>query len=315
MPRYSPKTHVFDYGGTAPKDRRERYTLDEFCKRMRSRYGAKFRVIPINDALRSGLVINIDGSTVDGVLRTTRGPIAIELLGYSPVDDRGDVMSRDFALRKEIKIRLYNRLKAKRYSLTVWYRDKPRPIPKFGMVRTVPLKQDFNTVIKELRSVVSQAPALELNQFLTIQFIKPDVAKRWGTRQGTLYLDETCYPVCAAHLQHVRLQGLKDYLTPDVESDLKVGFIGIDGQWVREHVAIKARKCLQKSRERANGLPVWLIVHSDGHAIHQKIHETYRSRALELCREVLAETEHGFTRVYWADRTGFLDAAWVGRAL
>lgn len=315
MPRYSPRTHVFGYDGTTPKVLRERYTLEEFCKRMRTRHKASYRIVPMRDALRRGLVVNVDGSTVDGVLRTSRGPVAVELLGYSPLDDRGDVMARDVALRKAIKVALYNRLKAKPYSLSLGYREVRRPGPKFGMVRTVPRERDFRAVIKELRAVVAAVPPLDFNHFLSVQFVRPDIAERCGTRRGTLYLDETRFPICAAHLSRVRFQGSKDYLPTDVDSELSGGAIGIDAEWVREYVASKAHKSLHKSRERANGLPLWLIVHSDGHAIHQTIHETHRSRAVELCREVLTATEHGFTRVHWTDRTGFLDAAWVGRVL
>ena len=72
---------------------------------------------------------------------------------------------------------------------------------------------------------------------------------------------------------------------------------------------------LTKSRVRANGLPLWLIVQSDGRAIHQTIPRQHRARAVEVCRATLSETGHGFARVYWVDGTGFLDAAWVGRAL
>lgn len=315
MPRYSPRTHVFSYGGTTPKVKRERYALDEFCKRMRKRYKASYRVVKMQDALHRGLVLNVDGSTVDGVLRTSRGPVAVELLGYSPLNDRGDVMSRDVALRKKIKPALYNRLKAKCFSLSLGYREQRRPGPKFGMVRTVPRERDFGAVIKELRVVMSLVPRLDINHFLSVQFVKPEIAERWGTRRGVLYLDATRFPVCAAHFSRVRFQGSKDYLPTDVGSDLSGGFIGIDAEWVRKYVAEKAHKSLRKSRERANGLPLWLILHSDGHAIHQTIHETHRPRAVELCREVLTSTEHGFSRVYWADRTGYLDAAWVGRVL
>lgn len=315
MPQYSARTHVFGYGGTTPKARRERYALEEFCKRMRRRHGATYSVVRLRDALRRGLVVNLDGTSIDGVIRTAAGPVAVELLGYAPLDDRGDVMARDVKLRKAIKPALFNLLKARCYSLSVSYREKRRPGPKFGMVRTVPFPQDFRAVVMELRSAVKAAPALEFNRFLSLRFVKPDIAERWGQRNGTLYLDATRYPVCAAHLDQVRLQGLKDFLTPNVDSELSGGCIGIDREWVREHVASKAAKSLDKSKRRANGLPLWLIVHSDGHAINQTIHETHRPLAVELCREVLAANAHGFARVYWADRTGFLDAAWVGRVL
>ena len=84
---------------------------------------------------------------------------------------------------------------------------------------------------------------------------------------------------------------------------------------MQKHVAEKARISLTKSRDRSKRLPLWLIVHSDGHAIHQTICDRERGNARRLCRDVLAATHHGFARVYWADNTAYLDAAWVGRVL
>ena len=71
---FNPKTHVFSYGGTTPKVDREPHVLNEFCKHMRRRYRASYKVIP--DALDCGLVVNEDGATVDGALRTPQGPVA-----------------------------------------------------------------------------------------------------------------------------------------------------------------------------------------------------------------------------------------------
>lgn len=315
MPRYNPRTHVFGYGGTTPKVKRERFALDEFCKRMRSHHCASYRVVLMSDALRRGLVKEVEGSTVDGVIRTSRGMVAVELAGYSPHADRGDVMALDLAFRKVVKRSLFDCLKTKCYSLRLDYRERRRRGPKYAVVRTVPQQGDFKAVVKELRSIVSDAPALDLHSFLSIQFVNAELATRWGKRRGTLYLDEARFPACALHFDRVSLQGLREYLTPEVNSELDGGYVGIDSVWVREHAASKAAKSLRWSRERANGLPLWLIVHSDGHATHQVIQETQRPRALELCREALAATEHGFSRVYWADRTGWLNAAWVGRVI
>lgn len=71
---YNPKSHVFSYGGTTPKMDREPHVLKEFCRHMRRRYRASYKIVP--DALGCGLVINEDGATVDGVLRTSKGPVA-----------------------------------------------------------------------------------------------------------------------------------------------------------------------------------------------------------------------------------------------
>lgn len=305
---FNPKTHVFSYGGTMPKVDREPHVLNEFCLYMRHRYGASYKVIP--DALGCGLVINEDGATVDGVLRTPQGPVAVELLGYSPLEDRGDVMARDEAFRKAVKRSLYDRLNSRSFSLSLVYQVQTRTKPKpDGMVCMVPKRIIFPAVIEELNLIVDSAPALDFNKFLYLRLVKAN------RRDANLYLDPSRFPVCADHFKSVRLQGLRSGLTPLVESDLSYGWVGLNEAWVEEFLARKAELSLTKSRIRANGLPLWLIVHSDGHAIHQTIPRPHRARAMEICRAKLSDTGHGFVRVYWADGTGFLDAAWVGRAL
>ncbi len=309
---FNPRTHVFNYG--VPTHGRERYALDEFCKELRHRYRASYKIVPTQQALRRGLVVEVDGATVDGVLRTSRGMVAVELLGYSPICDRGDVMARDFEFRKEVKRALYNQLQAKCYALTFWYREGRRGGQRPNTVRTVPPTTKFRAVITELRSVLAAVPGLEFNKFLSVRFYRSDHVQRIDRRRSFLALDAAQFPCCANYFEHVRLQGLKPWMTPEVNSDLKCGAIGIDEGWVREYVLGKVAKC-NKSHLRANGLPIWLIVHSDGHAIHQTIPRPHRARAIDVCRRALAQTEHSFKRVYWADRTGFLDGAWVGRVL
>lgn len=313
MGRSSTRAEAVSYGGTTPKLRRERFTLEEFCKRMRTKHKASFRTVPIRDALRRELVMTECGATVDGVLRTSRGFVAVELLGYSPLRDRGDVMARDLGLRQKITRAISNQLTAKRFSLSLDYRERPRRDGESGKSRTVPSQQDFRKVIDELRKIVSEAPALQSNHFLSVRFVTAGIAEKRGTGAGTLHLDATRFPLCAEHLTRVRLQGLNDDVEPAVDSELIGGPIGLDVAWVKDNVVCKAKKSLDRSRERANGLPLWLIVHSDGQATHQTIPKLHRRRAVEVCREALKTTNHGFARVYWADRTGFFDAAWVGR--
>lgn len=315
MPRYNPRTHVFNYGGVTPKDRRERFAIEEFCKRMRVQYKASYHAMRLDTAVDQGLIKIVDGSTVDGVLRTSRGPVAIELLGYAPVDDRGDVLARDLEFRKLIKPSIFDALKAKMCSLSLDYREKRRPGSPPGTVRTVPSQRDFTAAIKELRLAIAAAPMPGFNRFVNIRFVKAEDMKHLNSMRDSLCLDEALHRVCAAHIGRIRLQGIGPELIPNVDSSLHCGHVGLDCDWVRNHLAKKAEKSLKQSRPRANGLPLWLIVHSDGRAINQTIPEPHRIRALELCREVLSVTGHGFTRAYWADRTGFLDAAWVGRVL
>jgi hypothetical protein len=314
MPRYSPRTHVFNYGGIADTSKRERHVLSEFCKRMKRAHGASYKAV--RDPVTHGLVIEVDGATVDGVLQTRAGPVAVELLGYSPLRDRGDVLNRDETLRKYVKRRLFDQLNTLAYSLRLEYRTRKRPGPgSAGMIKTVPVMDVNDQLLVELRRLLRRAEVDRSQEFLSIHFFGPERNRIFGRRDDRLNLDQTDFPCCGAHFERIRVQAISPDSTPRVESDLSGGGIGLDEAWVRKHVASKAERSLKQSVQRANGLPVWLIVHSDGYAIHQTIHERHRRKAVELCRSVLQNTTHAFARVYWADRTGTLGGAWVGRVL
>lgn len=314
MQRYNPRTHVFDHSGRMPKLKRERDTLDKFCRRMQTCYQAKYTAIPISDALHQKIVLKVGGETVDGVLHTPKGLVAVELLGYSPLKDRGDVMARDVDLCRRIKVDLYDHLREKCVSLSLGYGERRRPGPAYATFRTVPVYRNFNQAVDELRSILAIVCMPKVKEFLSVRFLKPTAMER-RKRAGTVYLDENRFPICSAHFERVRFHGLNENSIPQVDGNLSGGFIGLDEKWIQERVEKKIHTSLTLNRERANGLPLWLIVHSDGHPIHRTIDDGDRPRAIELCRDVLNSTKHGFSRAYWADQTAFLDAGWVGRIM
>lgn len=281
---------------------------------MRRRFGASYKLIPIEKAVAKKVVVEIGGATVDGVLSTAVGPVAIELLGYSPCRDRGDVMERDFKLRRAVKADLYKLLERKGYCISLRYREIHRAEPGKTKVKAVPTTRDHSRFIGELSSIIAVGPELEFCETCRIRFGKAQSVGQLNRWTRDIHLVDSEYPLCAKYLDHMELQGVGE-LIPDVGSNLRGGVVGLDGHWVREHVATKARKSMLKSCTRANGLPLWLIVHSDGHAIHQSIPEVHRPRAVQVCQTTLAGTVHGFSRCYWADRTAFLDAAWISRVV
>jgi len=302
------------YGGTTPKLVRECHVLHEFCKFMATHYRASYEPLNIHTATNQGLVVELNGATVDGVLRTSRGPVAVELLGYSPLNDRGDVMAPDLALRRFLTDALYDGLRSRQLSLTLGYGLRPRKDRTQGDARSVPLKRDFVTIADELSRVLELVPPLAFLEVLRVRFTVGRLARQLRQR-SELYLDKSHFPGCAEHFDQVRFHGLTDDLEPQVGSNLVAGSIGLDRKWIDAQVAKKAIQSQGLSKQRANGRPLWLIIHSDGYATHQMIHRTHRPRAIEYCRDVLARSTHEFARVYWADQTAFLDAAWVGRVL
>ena len=157
-------------------------------------------------------------------------------------------------------------------------------------------------------------PAPNTQGFVYLHFVSlaPNDCAR-VQRGGRYYFPSAEFPACARHLDHVRLQALPRGIRPVIDSDLKVGFVGANPAFLNMKLADKAERSLTLSKQRAKGRPLWLVVHSDGRAIHQSIAPPQREAAVETCRKALNGLEHGFARAYWADRTGFRNAAWVGR--
>lgn len=315
MPRYDPQTHVFSFAGTTNKGVREAGALMQFCNAMRRRFGASYRVVPVSDALTAGIIFEIYGATVDGMIETSHGLVALELLAYSPVGDRGDVMSRDLDLRTVLKPALYDALAAKPCSITLRYRRSPRPPPQTGMVYTVPTEKMFGALVPELRRLIAEMPSLGFNQLLTVRFLPERFLGMRNPHVREKSFSAAMFPTCTHAFDALTVQGISPGMTPEVGCNLGAGFTSLDEAWVRRKVQAKARKSLDHSRPRAGSLPLWLIVHSDGFALHQSIPETKRPMAVCTLRVSLGVHSHAFARAYWADGTGYRDVAWIGRAL
>jgi hypothetical protein len=309
--RAVPRVLVFPYHATATKERRERHTLREFCNAMHRQHRAEYSVV--TGPVSRRIVVVVGGATVDGVVKTPAGRVAVELLSLSPVSDRGDVLEADLAMRRRLRASIGRFLVERGWSLTLWYREGRRP--NGTRVTLVPRNPaDARALVGEIKRLLLELPAPDLRSsiMLHVASISREDAARMQ-RRGRYYFPADEYPACYRHLVHVRVYSLPNAMTPDIESDLKVGFIGADTQFLAAKLRDKAERSLGLSRERANGLPLWLIVHSDGRAIHQSIAPPQRRGAIQTCRDLLSTMDHGFERAYWADQTGFLNAAWVGR--
>jgi hypothetical protein len=202
----------------------------------------------------------------------------------------------------------------RRCTLSLWYRERQRR--DRTTVKAVPTRDEADEVASELRRLLSQAPYPRERAFVYLHFASvPQERCERLQRGGRYYFSSTEYPASARHLDHVRLHGLTSGDHPVIGSDLKTGFVGADSGFLRKKLADKAGRSLGLSKDRANGLPLWLVVHSDGRAIHQSMAPPQRQAAVEMCREVLATIDHGFASIFWADSTGFRNAAWVGRII
>ena len=304
---------VYSYHSTSPKERRERFTLREWCSALSRQEGSKYTLAA--RPLDRRLVIDIGGATVDGVVNTPFGYVAVELLSLSPVSDRGDVLVADLALRRQLRARVRHLLIERGWALTLWYKVQTR---RDGTdMKAVPRTHiEAGNLVADLKRLLLRSPAPEVDSsvVLHVAAVEPDDASSLQ-RGNRFYFPATEYPAAYRHLSYVRVYAQPRGQRPDIHSDLKTGFVGADSKFLATKLRDKAERSLGLSAQRANGLPLWLVVHSDGRAIHQSIAPPQRNGAVKLCRGILAKHHHGFQRVYWADWTGFRNTAWVGRVI
>lgn len=311
-PEDGPWPFAHSFGGDLTKKQRERGAARQSCSAMQRLGMGTYRPVPIASAVRRGLVREVAGATVDAVIVAASGPVAVELLSYSPVRDRGDVMVLDRKLRRALCERIKGRRCRPRCNIQLGYRTGAR---SGGTGYLVPKPHDFPAVGFDLLEAVEATGPLGWLETVRVRFVEHYRPLGIRLGQDERRLDASRYPTAAKYLEYFSLTGTGALPTSEISSCLRSGCVGLDSDWMSEQLLTKAQKSIRWSQARANGLPLWLIVHSDGHAIHQNIHYTNRSRALTLCRTVLGGVEHAFDEVYWADQTGFAGCAWVGRAL
>jgi hypothetical protein len=310
------RTAIVHNYGTAQKADRERSIFEAICGRAKRHHRPTISYVVDRAAMRS-YVDFVKGESVDGVLVRREGPVAVECLGFAPLDDRGDVLPLDLKLRQTIGEQLGPELRARNLWLSVTYQmtRRDRCDPRYPMKKNVPIERHHATVIQELRAVIAAAPQPPRGDFVSVYFQDAETCVRWNRFSERLYFDSGLYPECSRHFERVRLQGVYDYMTPVVDSSMTCGAIGLDEEWVTTHLRRKMEQSLGDNKERARGLPLWLLIHSDGDAINRRIPEQHRRRAINLCREILDAGPHGFDRVYWVDLVQYKDCDWVGRII
>ncbi|MBX3389489.1 MAG: hypothetical protein KF691_08550 [Phycisphaeraceae bacterium] len=220
---------VLEYGGTMDAAPLEIHVLSEFAKFLR-KSGEPCEFIESEEAVRLGLVRKIDGASVDGVLRISSGDVAVELLGYAPLGDRGESMKPDLKLRTEVigpKIAQWQ--SETHIELRIYYSQRLRTAAPFGRVLAVPDRRIWHALANEIRSALLLAKPMEVDGRQWLRFVESDIATRWGFRDGTLFLDESAFPLCAEHLDGLQLHRLHDFMLPRVDSNLSDGMIGLAG--------------------------------------------------------------------------------------
>lgn len=299
----------------------ETSVINEFCKSMRRRYGASFLAERPDSS--DQLLPAVEGAAFDGLVRVnSKSPwlAAVELVSYSPDDGTTTCIDRDQDFRIRLISALLPSLDRARCNLHYVYR-RSAAMDKLGRTvqrALVPSGFDQKPLIDELRSIIDIVISFPRYTFRYVKFVETETkAKHLNTISSVpawWYTSPEAFPLAAKHFESIRFHSIPDSLDPDVDSPFSAGGVGVDQAFIEHEIRVKASKSLSPTFEqRANGKPVWLIMHADCGHICNTVLSFQRPTAVAAARRALANQVHRFSRIYWADGTGGLDCTNVSR--
>lgn len=152
---------VYPNGCVASTPDHEDTVLREFCKALNRKEPFDLKFVDRKSRPLHGLAQSADASdSIDGLLLSPRGPIAVEILDYSPPCDRGEVIKHDVWLTSDLLAGAGETLRRLNADLHLTYRDEIRKHVKEGQdpfVKAVPGgHQRRQAVVHEIAEVLDR---------------------------------------------------------------------------------------------------------------------------------------------------------------
>lgn len=295
------------------KVERETRTLTEFAKAWQRQYGRPCEALDLASA--ANLITDAGtGASIDGVLVVDGTPVAVELVGYRPVGDRGKGLDLDHEFRFRIASTIGDFLVDNGVAaLSIRYRAHIEHNIEERVVETlrVPHKSQWDALSLEVRACIEASREY---------WGRCDRGKQFYFREQSAFLHDPRlrvsiagnYPLMTSDVSNIHVTPHRGTSQPscEIRSNMSGGCVGLDADWLESILRQKVAKSAL-SATRACDLALWLIVHTDELSINQNIPEPHLDRVPEVCRTALKHQPHHFARVYWCHNTGYLDAATI----
>ena len=289
---------VMPYRSGVDKRVREPLVARQICDVARRDFGVDWSVMDLHDAQSAELIggIGNDPETVDAVIHTPNGPLAIEMLMYAP-EVQFERLARDEHFRSFLKSFVYDHLLSRRLKVLLKYRAADG----------VPSRDQPRVALEFFRILARVVDNTDRCRF-AVTFAEFSQAESRARSTGTFCLPETEFPVCSSYFDEIgffRHSG--NYC--DVDCMLHATRQRFDYQWSFDKIADKARISLGVGKQRARKLPQVLVFHTNGFGPAQRIHEHERADVVHAIRSALSQHENNFTEAWWLDNAAVKDEA------
>ncbi|MFH1748654.1 MAG: hypothetical protein ABIG44_16590 [Planctomycetota bacterium] len=291
--------HSFLPAPDFPKKKWERHVATEFCKA----YQKKFEV--------SATFVEVGEDPPDVIIAVDGKKVAVELVGYRQRDEHHEVELAETRLKE----RLSHALQASGlhpYEIDISWKGEPRKKRHLGMTgrRTFVPRTDDNvqSFVDEFIQLVEHVKQnREFDGKVILFRRKPLLPGGPTTHMGYAAILASDFPTLARFCNEVCIAQWTHWSKPPMTSSLDARGVGLDRQQLERVVCEKTEK-IRPYRDRACGIPLWLVVHSDWFPTCTRLPESDRPEAIKIIRDIVTNSPDRFDAVWWAEYTGSVDA-------
>lgn len=291
------RPHLFLRCASQRNEDISRHVASEFCKAYEKRFGVV------------ASVIDVETENVDAIIRLEEVNIAVELVSYRQRDEHHEIEHADGRIKELVSSR-FAASGLPPFEIRIWWGSERR------------IKEDAGQSVKRTKVPRGQAAmdfadeivklaALARNNGLCDKHISfcsnPEARNRHAPPRWTFVNNESC-PVLSKYCFWIELTPWPHSFRPTIHTSVDVRASGLDRVQLANAIRDKLGK-LDRYRQGIGSKPLWLIVHSDGHPLSTRLPPGLETDAIAVIRQEIQKVSYSFDRLWWAENTGFLDAA------
>ncbi len=274
-----------------------RHVASEFCKA----YEKQFRVV--------ASVIDVETENVDAIIRVGEVDIAVELVSYRQRDEHHEIEHADSRIKQLISSR-FAESGLPPFEIRIWWGAEQR-IKQYAGQSAKRTKVPRGQAAMDLADEIIKLAVLAQENDLCdkhISFCNNPGATNRHAPSGWTFVDSASFSVASEYCFWIELTPWPYSFRPTIHSSVDVRKSGLDRVQLATAIRDKLGK-LDRYRQGIAGKPLWLIAHSDGHPLSTRLPPGLEEDALAVIRQEIQKVSCSFDRVWWAQNTGFLDAA------
>ena len=241
-------------------------------------------------------VVDSDREVPDGVIARGEVEFGIELAAYVAQTKDNERYEADDLLCAEITAKWLKDVHLQPFTPHIIYKRDGSKRP------TVPRRCDIPSFLEELgRAVLRYGPETDKVTKVTL---RPDVGSEddldFPSLPAKRQLASSAWPVLSEFCSDLLIHPHPGVLLCTAHTSLASGFAGLDKEAIRN--TIEKHQCrIRKYRKNLPGVPIWLVVHSDGVPLSRGVFDQHLSQAILAAQRTLVQGGGVFDAALWFD--------------